>query len=281
MTNNPLNYSVLILTLNEEVNIENCIKSIAQCDDIVILDSYSKDATEEIAKQNGARVYKREFDNYASQRNYGINDIEYKHKWLLMLDADEEVTQELLVEMYDVINNADENMAMFRFRRKDYYMGSWVKHSSGYPTWFGRLFKIGKVNVQRAINEEYHADGLIGDLKHHINHYPFNNGLSAWVEKHNRYSTMEAQHALDGEVEHCPLTYLFSMDPVKRRKLQKQIIYSLPFRPLVVFILFYVLRGGFLDGMAGLRISLLKSFYELLIVYKIDESKRVKSGKQK
>ena len=274
MTDNIPKYSALIITLNEEVNIENCIKSIVKCDDIVVLDSYSNDATENIAISNGARVYKRMFDNYASQRNYGINEINYKHDWLLMLDADEELTPELEVEINRSLKQEDENVAMYRFRRKDYYMGKWIKHSSGYPTWFGRLFKIGKVKVQRVINEEYHADGLVKDLKHHINHYPFNKGLSSWLDKHNIYSTMEAQQLIDGDSYKRPLVDMLSGDPVKRRRVHKQIIYSLPFRPLIVFILFYIVKGGFLDGIAGLRVSLLKSFYEFLIVCKIDEISR-------
>ena len=83
--------STLILTLNEEANIAACLDSLAWCDDIVVLDSGSTDRTVEIATARGARVLHRAFDDYARQRNFGLRDVPYRHPWLLMLDADEEL----------------------------------------------------------------------------------------------------------------------------------------------------------------------------------------------
>ncbi|HCN8177975.1 TPA: glycosyltransferase family 2 protein, partial [Escherichia coli] len=91
-----MKFSVLIMTLNEQKNIASCIKSVQPfSDDIVVLDSISTDDTVAISNQLGARVYNRVFDNYASQRNYGINELKYDNTWLLMLDADEILTEEL------------------------------------------------------------------------------------------------------------------------------------------------------------------------------------------
>ena len=136
-----MNVSTLILTLNEESNLPRCLTSLKWCDDVVVLDSISEDRTVEIARSMGARVVEREFDNYANQRNYGLQDIDYKHPWLLMVDADEEVAPELAAEIEAVLEDADPELCLLRMRRKDYFMGQWIRRSSGYPTWFGRLMK--------------------------------------------------------------------------------------------------------------------------------------------
>lgn len=266
-------FSVLILTLNEEMNIQNCIESLSGCDDIVVLDSHSIDSTREIAEKCGARVFLRQFDNYASQRNFGMNDIDYKHDWLLMLDADECMSPELYKEM-ELMLRDDKDITLYRMRRKDMFFGKWIKRSSGYPTWFGRLMKIGYVRVEREINEEYHTDGTVGYLKEHIYHYPFNNGIHAWFAKHNRYSTMEAEHKFNDGDANVPVSLLFHRDPANRRKAIKSIIYRMPMRPLIMFISLYFLRLGFLDGVAGLKFSILRSIYEYMIDIKVSELER-------
>lgn len=266
-------FSILILTCNEEVNLPACLKSMQRCDDIVILDSFSIDDTEKIANTFGIKFHRRAFDNYAAQRNHGINQITFKHPWLLMVDADEIVPPELFTEIENVVSSKDDSTTLYRMRRKDHFMGRWIKRSSGYPTWFGRLIKIGSVRVERAINEEYATDGKIGYLEHHLNHYPFNKGLSAWLEKHNRYSTMEAQLIVNGELAPSSLKNLINKDPTIRRKTVKAVVYRIPGRPLLVFIAFYILRGGFLDGKAGLTFCALRAFYEFMIDCKVRESR--------
>src|SRR6266852_4748591 len=95
--------SVLILTLNEEANIGACLESVAWCDDVVVLDSFSGDQTRAIAEARGARVLQRQFDNYAAQRNFGLTSVDYRHDWVLMLDADERVTPEIREEMQQAV----------------------------------------------------------------------------------------------------------------------------------------------------------------------------------
>jgi len=272
-------FSVLILTLNEEHNIEACINSVKQCDDIVVLDSYSNDATEELALANGAKVYKRKFDDYAAQRNFGINDIDYKYDWLLMLDADECMSPKLFEEINKNLN-AQNDISLYRLKRKDMFFGKWIKHSGGYPTWFGRLMKIGEVRVERAINEEYHTDGKVSYLTQHLIHYPFNNGFAAWFEKHNRYSSMEAQEKVRTAPVKMNMFDLLNKDPTIRRRAIKSVAYRLPGRPIIMFFGLYVLKLGFLDGMAGLRFCILRSIYEYMIDIKVSELKRRKNGLQ-
>lgn len=265
--------SVLILTRNESCNLPRCLEALRWCHDIVVLDSCSTDTTQEIARAFGARVYERPFDDYASQRNYGLNEIDYKNSWLLMVDADEEVPQELVTEMSHVIANCDDNVCLFRMRRKDFFLGKWIRRSGGYPTWFGRLARIGKVRVTRAINEEYHTEGDVALLDGHLNHYPFNSGFEVWFERHNRYSSMEAEQKVSSRPR-TSLRALISVDPALRRKTLKSIVYSMPCRPLFVFFGLYLLRGGILEGRAGFLFSVLRMFYEFMIDCKVVELRR-------
>ncbi|MEO1283161.1 MAG: glycosyltransferase family 2 protein, partial [Pseudomonadota bacterium] len=168
--------SVLILTFNEEKNIEACIQSLPWRDDVCVLDSNSTDQTVELASKMGARIETRAFTNYAEQRNHALG-LDGKFPWIVMLDADERMTPDLATEIEQRLRQDTEANAMFRVRRKDMFMGRWLRKSSGYPTWFARVFKRGKVRVEREINETYEADGSIGHLGGHITHYPFNNGL--------------------------------------------------------------------------------------------------------
>ena len=111
----------------------------------------------------------------------------------MMIDADERVTPELHKEILMNISKKSNQTTMYRIRRKDQFMNKWIKNSSGYPTWFPRLFKNSKVTVQREINEEYNTTGVISNLENHLIHYPFSKGLAWWFEKHNVYSSMEAK----------------------------------------------------------------------------------------
>lgn len=263
--------SILILTLNEEVNLPRCLASVDWCDDIVVLDSFSRDRTIEIAKTAGARIVQHKFDNYAAQRSYGLKEIGYKYSWLLMLDADECCPKNFYEEANEktIIRNND--ICLYRFRRKDIFMGRWIRRSSGYPTWFGRLIKIGFVRIQREVNEEYYTDGKTGFLKSHILHHPFDKGLSAWIEKHDRYSNMEATLLADLKKEKIYMRQIFAKDPVIRRRILKSIFYRLPGRPFIAFIALYILRGGILEGRAGFTYCALRAFYEFMINCKLTE----------
>jgi glycosyltransferase involved in cell wall biosynthesis len=264
--------SVLILTYNEESNLPRCLDSLHWCDDVVVLDSFSTDKTKEIAYSFGALVVERPFDNYAAQRNFGLKDITYKYPWVLMVDADEEVTPELANEIANVINQ-NNNTTLFRMRRKDHFQGKWIRRSSGYPTWFGRLMRPDSVWVEREINEEYVTDGKVGLLEHHLNHYPFNKGFSAWLEKHNRYSSMEAKLIIDGGMNSFQLADLKSDDHTRRRRAIKALVYRMPLRPLWMFLALFFIRGGFLDGRAGFTFCILRTIYEFMIDCKVRELK--------
>ena len=270
--------SVIILTLNEEVNLPGCLESLAWCDDVVVFDSVSIDETEKIALEMGARFFERKFDNYSAQRNAALTEVEYKHPWVMMVDADERTPPELVAEIQRVTANDDGETTLYRMRRKDYFMGKWLKRSSGYPTWFGRLMKLGQVRFEREINEDTFTDGKTGMLKEHLIHYPFNKGVHYWFERHNRYSSLEATALVEEARQKLQFGEIFSRDPSVRRRAMKQLIYRLPFRPLIVFSLLYFVRLGILDGLPGLRYCRMRAIYEYMIDLKIKELKRRAKG---
>jgi glycosyltransferase involved in cell wall biosynthesis len=270
--------SILILTFDEEANIAACLESVAWSNDVVVLDSFSTDRTVEIARQYGVRLVQREFDNYAAQRNFGLREVAYHNPWVLMLDADERVPPDLLAELSRVTREAPGAVTLFRMRRRDYLYGRWIRRSSGYPTWFGRLMLVGHSWVERPYNEEFHTDGEIANLQAHLDHYPFNKGIAAWVEKHDRYSTMEADLRASDTAKPAFWGDLFSRDVSARRRGHKELLNRLPARPLLVFAGLYLIKGGILEGRAGLTFSLLRAWYEYLIDCKILEKRRRAAG---
>jgi hypothetical protein len=195
-----------------------------------------------------------------------------------MLDADERVPEELRLEMLEITNRAADSIALLGMRRKDHMFGRWIRRGSGYPTWFGRLARVGRVWVERPINEEYHTDGERAMLQGHLHHFPFNKGLSAWLQKHDRYSTMEAELRASTTHARPRMAALFGNDPVARRRELKALAYRMPGRPLLMFLALYVFRGGFLDGRAGLTFSLLRAWYEFMIDCKYAELRRRRAG---
>jgi len=255
-------FSVLVLTYNEEANISGCIASLPWREDVHVLDSESTDRTAEIAAQLGARVTIRRFTGYASQRNAGLA-LPFRHEWVIMLDADERMTAELAAEIENKVPALASDVAMCRVRRRDIFMGRWLKRSSGYPTWFPRIIRRGRVRVEREINEVYIPNGRAIYLKEHLDHYPFNNGMYWWFERHNRYSTAEAELLL--EKGDWAMRRMSASDAAERRALLKKIAYRLPLRPYVAFLYLYLFRGGFLDGRAGWVYANMRLAYEIMI----------------
>lgn len=268
-------FSVLVLTYNEEVNLTNCLASLPWSDDVWILDSGSTDRTASVATQLGANLVENKFIGYASQRNFGLS-LPFKHEWIVMLDADERMTAELAEELEQKVRNVSSDVSMFRVRRKDLFMGGWLKRSSGYPTWFPRIFRRGCVRVEREINEEYLCEGRALQLEGHIEHYPLSKGVDWWFERHNRYSSEEARLLL-GKPQRLGTASEVSgalMDLGRRRSLLKSLLYRLPLRPLLVFLYLYIVRLGFLDGRAGYTFCRMRLAYELMIDVKIASSNR-------
>ncbi len=267
--------SVLILTKNEERDLSECLASVSWSDDIHVFDSFSTDSTVVIAQQAGAHVHQRAFDDYATHRNAALSTIPFKHPWVFIPDADERPTPELSREMQQLALAASEEISAFRVRRRDFLFGTWLRHAQLSPFYI-RLVRPSRVRYTRAINEVLEVDGRIVDLSHPLDHFPFSKGIATWVDKHNRYSTMEAEliHKQQGLQNPSLMTALRHPDFHTRRLHQKALFYRLPARPLIKWLYMVFFRGAILDGPAGITYATLQAFYEYLIVLKTKELRR-------
>lgn len=265
--------SVMILTKNEEQDLPDCLASVGWSDDVHVFDSYSTDCTVKLARTFGANVMLRPFDDYASQRNAALQRLPFKHEWVLILDADERIPEELSAEMLRFVRSRPASASAGRMRRRDFLGRTWLKHSQISP-YYIRLVRPGKAHYERKVNEVLKVDGPIHDFENAFDHYPFSKGMQHWLGKHNVYSSMEARCALDSRSGATPFSMakaFTASDFNERRFHQKELFYRLPLRPWIKFVYVYFWRRGFLDGRAGLTYACLQAIYEYFIVLKTRE----------
>ncbi|MDI6717474.1 MAG: glycosyltransferase family 2 protein [Patescibacteria group bacterium] len=256
--------SAIILTYNEELNIDNCLKNINDlCDEIFIVDSYSTDGTKQIANRYGVKFIQHSFKNQADQFNWALDNLPIKNEWILRLDADEYLTEELKNEIIKKIKNIPNDVVGFYLNRRVYFMGKWIKHGGYYPTWILRLFRRGKARSEQREMDEHIVlfEGRAGKFE---NDFIDDNkkDLTWWIEKHNNYALREAREALLGNYG---------------RGMKKK-YYKLPLfcRVVAYFIYRYFFRFGFLDGKEGLIFHFLQGFwYRFLVDAKIYEKLRI------
>ena len=265
--------SVLIRTLNEEVNLPHCLDSLSWCDDIVVLDAGSTDRTIEIAKQAGCRILHQTFENESAQLNWAGSQIHYKHPWVYFSDADEVIPEDLKTELLSISQRSDTPQVAYRLRYKNFFMDRWIKHCGIYPVWVLRFYKPQNVRWERIVNCTPVVDGSIGNLQAHFHHYSFRKGLAAWVDKHNRYSTNEAIESLRSlRGRSVPWRDLFQLaNPTARRLALKELSFRMPCRSFLRFVYMYFVRLGFLDGIPGYHYCKLLAIYEYLIAMKVRE----------
>lgn len=272
MTSAKPQVSVFIQTLNEEENIAACLECFSWCDDIVVLDSFSSDRTEEISKTFGVRWIQHEYKGRAAHQNWAMESIEFKHPWVYYSDADERVPPELIAEIAEVTANGDPDIVAYRVNRRDYFMDKWIPRSTGYPLKIVRLFKPGKIRWERKANPIAIVDGGIGELKNDYLHFTFSKGLRDWINRQNRTTSFEAEElikSLNGN--EAFLKELISSDPVIRKKALKTASFRMPARPILRFVYQYFFKLGVLDGIAGFHYCVLISIYEYLIDLKVKE----------
>lgn len=271
--------SVLILTKNEDVNIEACLETLTWSDDIVVFDSYSSDKTVELAKKfPNVRVIQRKFDTWSRHSNWALDHIPWTHRWVYYSDADERVTPELRDEIIRVSNQADQPHTAFRLRYKNMFMDRWIRRGGLYPVWIIRLFLHDKVRYEdREVNAHPVVDGSLGDLNEHFIHYSFNKGLLPWFTKHNSYSDMESREAvriIEQGMFWSRVRQLFSNAKGARRRGLKDLSFYIRARFFVRFLYMYVFRLAFLDMKAGFHYAVMISLYEYWIELKIQEQRR-------
>lgn len=278
----PFPLSAVVIARNEAANIERCLRSLAWCDERVVVDDYSTDDTADRARGQGARVVQRRFDSFAGQRNWALDHADLRHAWILMLDADEVMTEALRAEIEQRLSAVADDVAAYRLCRKTMFLGGWLKHSDGFPVWIMRLVRRGKARFRSLGHGEEpvpQVDGRVETLRAPALHYPFSRGISDWVERHNRYASREALLETENE-SRWQLGELFDRDRATRRRSLRALSRRLPGRPFLRFAYQFFFRGGFLEGRSGLAFSLLMAWYEGLIVVKRWELDRVQQGQE-
>ncbi len=270
-----MSISVLILTLNEEINLRSCLETLSFSDDIVVFDSYSSDRTVEIAKEFGARVVQRKFDNWSSHQNWAVQNIDFKHDWVYYSDADERVPECLRDEILDITSDDSREEVTYFARRRNLFMDKWLRHGGMFDVWIARLWKPDKIHWERDVNPIAIIDGKTGYLKNEFLHYFFSKGFGEWFERHNRYSHHEAVETLKS-LDNSEFRWreFLSTDKIIRRNALKKLSFKMPCRPVMKFLFMYILKGGFLDGRPGFTYSILQAVYEAMIVFKTKEMRR-------
>jgi len=268
--------SVLILTKDEEVNIEECLDTLTFSDDIVVLDSYSSDRTCELSrKYPNVRVIKRKFDTWSKHSNWALENIHFKHAWVYYSDADERIPENLRDEIVTRTNDPKEPHVAYRLKYQNMFMGRWIRRGGLYPVWIIRLFRTPHIRYEdREVNAHPVVNGSLGDLKRDFIHFSFNKGLLPWFHKHNSYSDMEANEAvriISDESVSEKMKKLWSRKPGVSRRALKDLSFFMPMRGFLRFFYMYILRFGFMDGLAGLHYALMISMYEYWIEVKINE----------
>lgn len=258
--------SVLIPVFNEEKNIRRCLEALKNwAEEIIVVDSQSTDSTIEIAESFGVKVLQFHYKGgWPKKRQWALDTYDFRNDWILLLDADEIVTQELKLEVEKSLNISYLNG--FYIRLELVFLGRRLKHG-GFDFYKLNLFRKGKGTFEKRIDnqtmemsdievhEHVKIQGTTEYLKHAIEHHNVNN-IFRYIQKHNEYSTWEAEimhkakHGLLGRNEIPPK--LIGGSQTQKRRWFKNKLFFLPGFSIITFFYHYILRLGFLDGIPGL-----------------------------
>jgi len=276
--------SALVPVKNEALNITACIESLRWADEIFVVDSQSTDGTADLARAAGAEVVQFRYKGSPKKKNWALTNLPFRHEWVLILDADERVPPELAEEIRQSVERPGGPDGYY-LNRQLIFLGQLIRHCGWYPSWNLRLFRhrLGRyesveVDAPQAGDNEVHEhvilQGKVGYLRHDLLHHDYKS-LFHYVERHNRYSDWDSAVYL--RFRRQPL---FFSDPLhgalRRKRLIKRLWARLPFRPLLRFLYMYVLRMGFLDGLAGWHFCLLAAIHEYHISVKMRERMQAK-----
>ena len=282
--------TAIILTKNEEVNIEKCIRSVKPIvKRIVVVDSGSTDNTVDVAKSLGSEVMVNELKPflYAKQFLYAMDNADIRTKWVFRIDADEELTEETAREIDNLCNeneDTDVNAIIVRFEVN--FMGRAIRHGGVYPLRKLLVFKYGKGSIEdRCMDEHcYLYEGRSVEVTNDSLHHD-DKGLSAWIDKHNNYSTREMQDYF-ASLKSDTATGLSDANNLDakakfKRFLRWKIYYKLPagFRAWAYYFYRYYVRLGFLDGREGRIFCFMQAYwYRFLVDAKIYEAQNTDRG---
>jgi len=245
----PPTLSVAIITCNEEANLGRTLASVRFADEIVIVDSGSTDRTLEIAHSFGAKIFCEEWKGFAAQKNSAIEKC--TGKWVLSLDADEELTQQLQTEIRILLSGEPEADA-YLLRRRNLFLNRWIRRGGYYPDTKLRLFRRHAANfapaarfTERPVHETIAFNGKLETLHHDLVHHAYPT-IESYIEHMDRYSTLGAQIVIGkGKTSRPWITFYWNIVAV----------------PTLTFIWNYLFRLGFLDGREGLLLHLYHSTY--------------------
>lgn len=241
--------TTVVLARNEEARIGDCLRSVRRLGETLVVDTGSTDRTVEIAEERGARVVRTEWTGFVPARRLGME--EARTPWILMLDADERLTDELRAEIADVVETADAETDGFLIPRRTRFLGREMRHGGWSPDHQLRLFRKGRATYEdRGVHEFARVKGRVKKLTHAIVHL----GEETWegyVEKMNRYTTLQARDKAGATRAEAALQLLL--------------------RPPMTFLSAYLLRRGFLDGRPGFLLAVGSAFSQALRWIKVWE----------
>ena len=274
--------TLIILSYNEEIHLERCLSRIAPwMSRVVVIDSFSTDATVEIAARHGAEVIQHKFKNHADQFRFGLEAAAPTTEWVMRIDCDEYFEESAWPALAELLPALPPDVTGVQVRRKLIFREQWIKHGRYYPVILLRLWRNGAAEMEQRWMDEHmvltrgHAALLEGgDLVDHNLA-----GLDAWTAKHNRYATLAMIDAINREHP------LFEEDrriegetsAARRNRFLKNSVYGrapLYLRSLLLFLYRYIFRLGFLDGRIGFAFHVLHGFWVFLLIdAKIDEAR--------
>ncbi len=241
--------SAYIITKDNIRTIRRALASVAQwTDEIVAVDSGSTDGTLEILRECTGRVYRREWPGFREQYHYA-QDLT-KNRWVIFIDADEEVSEELADEIGALFKDTGPALDGYITHRKSFYLGRLIKHGGWYPDYEIRLYRKDKATWEGGLHAKVHVDGKVGVLKHYFLHYSYKD-ISDQIRKVDIYSSVAAVD-MKGENKTAGVIKLFLNPPYR-------------------FVRDYFLRLGFLDGVPGLIIAVTTAYYVFIKYAKLWE----------
>lgn len=265
--------TAIVLTHNEAANIGECLTRMERAQDVVLVDSGSTDDTVEAARsvRPDVRIFHHPFTDFGTQRNWALDHTDPRQPWILFVDADE-FCEPALMEEIEAFIAAPGRFAGAFIAGRNYFLGRWLKHSTMYPSYQLRLLKRGSVRYRKEGHGQREVtDGPLHYLRASWRHEAFGKGIEQWIERHNHYSSEEADHLLALRTEPLRWRDLARRDPLPRRRALKTLAARLPFRPLFRFVYVYLFRRGFLDGYPGFVYAMLLSSHQIHIWAKIVE----------
>lgn len=268
------NLTGIILTHNSELSLKKVLEPLTGfCDKIIVVDSFSKDRTVDIAESEGCDVVQHGFDNYAAQRNWAQDYAKLSEDaWVLHLDADEIVDDELKESIVSALQSPKVNG--YLVRRITYFYGHPIRYGHMNPNWHLRLFRVGFGRCEdRLYDQHFVMDGPTLKLSGFM-HDRQNVDLYQWTEAHNKWSTAEAREILSNEGHSISqgkkelLPSLKGDERMRKRWYKSNVYYRLPIliRPFLFFIYSFFIKLGFLDGRLGFIYHVLQAFWFRFLV---------------